>query len=133
RNRAQRAPLRPPRPPAPRPPFPLPLSPFPPPPRPAVAQSAAPPLQWAPCDDIPAVECAGIEVPVDHARPDGATFTLQLGRLPSTDPAQKRGSLLLIPGGPGPGIKIILVDYRPAPPRHQLAPHLHRVDLHPPR
>jgi pimeloyl-ACP methyl ester carboxylesterase len=78
----------------------------------AVAQSGAPPpLQWAPCDDIPAVECAGIEVPVDHARPDGATFTLRLGRLPNTDPAQKRGSLLIIPGGPGPGIKIILVDY----------------------
>src|SRR4029450_4837058 len=27
------------------------------------------------------------------------------------DPAQKRGSLLIIPGGPGPGIKIMLVDY----------------------
>ena len=77
----------------------------------AVAQSGAPPLQWAPCDDIPAVECAGIEVPVDHARPDGATFTLRLGRLPNTDLAQKRGSLLIIPGGPGPGIKNILVDY----------------------
>jgi pimeloyl-ACP methyl ester carboxylesterase len=76
-----------------------------------VAQSGAPPLQWAPCDDIPAVECAGIEVPVDHARPDGATFTLRLGRLPNTDLAQKRGSLLIIPGGPGPGIKNILVDY----------------------
>ena len=59
------------------------------------------------------MECADIEVPVDHARPDGVTFTLRLGRLPTTDPAQKRGSLLIIPGGPGPGIKITLVDYGP--------------------
>jgi hypothetical protein len=73
---------------------------------PVAAQPAPPPLQWAACDDIPGVECAAIEVPVDHARPDGVT-----GRLPTTDPAQKRGSLLIIPGGPGPGIRITLVDY----------------------
>jgi pimeloyl-ACP methyl ester carboxylesterase len=79
-----------------------------------VAQPGGPPLQGAPCDDIPDVECATIEVPVDHARPDGATFTLRLGRLPNTDPAQKRGLLLNIPGGPGPGIQLTLVDSGPA-------------------
>ena len=37
-------------------------------PRAAVAPSGAPPpLQWAPCADTPDAECAGIEVPVDHA------------------------------------------------------------------
>jgi pimeloyl-ACP methyl ester carboxylesterase len=60
------------------------------------------------------MECASIEVPVEQARPDGATFALRLGRLPNTDPARKRGSLLMIPGGPGLGIKILLVDYGPA-------------------
>ncbi|MGE0539067.1 MAG: alpha/beta fold hydrolase [Dehalococcoidia bacterium] len=79
--------------------------------------AAAPPqsaLQWAPCDDIPDVECATIEVPVDHANPDGPQIPLRLGRLPNTDPAQYRGTLLIIPGGPGPGIQIMLVDNGPA-------------------
>src|SRR5947207_1105963 len=63
---------------------------------PTVAQPA-PPLQWGPCDDIPGeMQCAGIQVPVDYARPGGATFTLRIGRLPNTDPARKRGSLLII-------------------------------------
>ena len=71
----------------------------------AVAHAGAPPpLQWAPCADTPDAECAGIEVPVDHARPDGTTFTLRLGRLPALDPAQRQGVLLFIPGGPGVGI-----------------------------
>jgi pimeloyl-ACP methyl ester carboxylesterase len=80
----------------------------------AVAQSGEPPLEWAPCDDIPGVECATIEVPVDHAVPDGPQFGLRIGRLPNTDPANKRGTLLLIPGGPGPGIQIMLVGNGPA-------------------
>lgn len=80
----------------------------------APAQPATP-LQWGPCDDIPGdMQCATIQVPVDYARPDGPRFGLRLGRLPATDPARKRGSLLIIPGGPGPGIKITLVDYGPA-------------------
>lgn len=79
----------------------------------AMAQAQAP-LQWGPCDDIPGdMQCAGIQVPVDYAHPDGATFTLRIGRLPSTDPAHRRGSLLIIPGGPGPGLKTMLVDYGP--------------------
>jgi pimeloyl-ACP methyl ester carboxylesterase len=79
----------------------------------AVAQPGAPPLQWMPCDDIPEAECATIEVPVDHARPDGPQIPLRLGRLPNTDPTQYRGSLLIIPGGPGPGIKGMIVDQGP--------------------
>src|SRR5207253_1799358 len=64
----------------------------------ALAQpSTQPPLQWAPCDDIPGeMQCAVIQVPVDYARPDGPQFGLRLGRLPTTDPARKRGSLLMI-------------------------------------
>jgi pimeloyl-ACP methyl ester carboxylesterase len=82
---------------------------------PRVAAQAAPPLQWAPCDDIPGdIQCAFIQAPVDYARPDGPQIPLRLGRLPNTDPAQKRGSLLIIPGGPGPGIQIMLVDNGPA-------------------
>jgi len=43
-------------------------------------------------------------VPVDYAKPDGAKFTLRLGRAPAVDPAKRKGVLLLLPGGPGPGI-----------------------------
>jgi pimeloyl-ACP methyl ester carboxylesterase len=79
----------------------------------AAAQAQAPaqpPLEWGPCADIPGeMQCAGIQVPVDYAHPDGATFTLRIGRLPGTDPARKRGSVLIIPGGPGPGIKDMLL------------------------
>jgi pimeloyl-ACP methyl ester carboxylesterase len=89
----------------------------------AVAQAQAPaqpPLQWGPCDDIPGdMQCAGLQVPVDYAHPDGPMFTLRIGRLPSTDPARERGSLLIIPGGPGPGIKITLVDDGPDPELRQ--------------
>jgi pimeloyl-ACP methyl ester carboxylesterase len=61
-------------------------------------------LRWSACTDIADAECAGIDVPVDFARPDGPRFTLRLGRLPALDPAQRQGVLLFIPGGPGVGI-----------------------------
>ena len=80
----------------------------------AVAAQPASPPQWVPCEDISGVECASIEVPVDHARPDGPRFRLRLGRLPAFDQVRKRGTLLIIPGGPGPGIQIMLVDNGPA-------------------
>src|SRR5262249_2321766 len=70
----------------------------------AVAQMRAPqPLTWTPCDDVADAECAFIKVPVDHARPYGATFALRLGRLPALDPALRHGVLLFTPGGPGVG------------------------------
>jgi hypothetical protein len=33
-----------------------------------------------------------------------APSTLRLGRAPAVDPAKRKGVLLLLPGGPGPGI-----------------------------
>jgi pimeloyl-ACP methyl ester carboxylesterase len=65
---------------------------------------ASPQLNWSACRDVPRTECAGLEVPVDPARPAGAQFTLRLGRVPATDPAHSKGVLLFIPGGPGVGI-----------------------------
>jgi pimeloyl-ACP methyl ester carboxylesterase len=65
---------------------------------------SSPELRWSACHDVPHVECAGLEVPVDPARPDAAQFTIRLGRVPATDPARKKGVLLFIPGGPGVGI-----------------------------
>jgi pimeloyl-ACP methyl ester carboxylesterase len=72
------------------------------------ASSSRQPLQWAACPDIPDMECSGLDVPVDPARPDGLRFTLRLGRLPVLDPRQRKGALLFIPGGPGAGIAKII-------------------------
>jgi len=71
---------------------------------PALAQTAQPALNWAPCGDVPDTECAGLQVPVDYDNPDGAKFTLRLGRAPAVDPAKRKGVLLIPPGGPGGGI-----------------------------
>ncbi len=70
----------------------------------AVAATANNELKWEPCDDVPDAECAFIEAPIDPAQPDGAQFSLRIARLPALDPSQSKGSLLLIPGGPGVGI-----------------------------
>jgi pimeloyl-ACP methyl ester carboxylesterase len=66
--------------------------------------SPAPPLVWAPCKDVPDTECAGLQVPVDPAHPEGTKLTLRIARVLASDSANKRGVLIFIPGGPGVGI-----------------------------
>jgi len=68
------------------------------------ASPVASSLDWGPCDDVPDAECAGLEVPIDPAQPDGSQLTLRIARLPALDPDRSQGSVLLIPGGPGVGI-----------------------------
>ncbi|MBV7694153.1 alpha/beta hydrolase [Streptomyces sp. TRM70350] len=69
------------------------------------AQASAPPaatLTWKKCGtaDYPTLQCASLQVPLDHANPDGPKITLALSRVPHT--AQKyQGPLLVNPGGPG--------------------------------
>jgi pimeloyl-ACP methyl ester carboxylesterase len=68
----------------------------------ATAQQAAhTELKWSACSDVQGAECAGLAVPVDPARPAGEHLTLRLARKSAIDPAQKKGVLLIIPGGPG--------------------------------
>jgi pimeloyl-ACP methyl ester carboxylesterase len=68
----------------------------------AMAQSASQPqLRWSACSDVQNAECAGLEVPVDPSRPAGDHFALRLGRRLAADPTQRKGVLLIIPGGPG--------------------------------
>jgi pimeloyl-ACP methyl ester carboxylesterase len=69
-----------------------------------LGQATKPELKWVPCKNVPNTQCVFIKVPVDHARPDGATIDLRLGRVPAAESVQKRGVLLLIPGGPGVGL-----------------------------
>ncbi|WP_128434216.1 alpha/beta hydrolase [Streptomyces cyaneus] len=60
------------------------------------------PLTWKKCGTkkYPTLQCASLEVPLDHSRPRGRQITLALSRIPHT--AKKyQGPLLVNPGGPG--------------------------------
>lgn len=90
-------------------------------PAPAAGQSTPAPastLAWGPCPaaaaatPVPAtatsapaeaarLECATLAVPLDYADPDGAQITIGMNRLPARDPANRIGSLIFNPGGPG--------------------------------
>ncbi|MFI6204996.1 alpha/beta hydrolase [Streptomyces sp. NPDC051041] len=66
--------------------------------------AAAPPLSWGACEGSgldPRQRCATVEVPLDHAHPDGRTVGIAVSRIPAENPGARRGALLLIPGGPG--------------------------------
>lgn len=64
-------------------------------------------LDWALCpDDLPAtarsvLECTTVPVPLDHDQPDGTQIEVMISRLASPSPEERRGVLLLNPGGPG--------------------------------
>ncbi|MER7775638.1 alpha/beta hydrolase [Streptomyces sp. NPDC096191] len=68
----------------------------------APAAASAAKLQWKKCatEDYPTLQCASLEVPLDHARPRGRQITLALSRVPHTA-ARYQGPLLVNPGGPG--------------------------------
>lgn len=75
---------------------------------PAVAQpgtdGASPRLTWRPCaqPDGPATqECAELPVPLDYARPAGRQLTVAVSRIRSDRPEARRGTLVVLPGGPG--------------------------------
>jgi pimeloyl-ACP methyl ester carboxylesterase len=71
------------------------------------------PLSWGDCepyatssDDRTAyqaagLQCARLRVPLDYANPKGSTITLGIMRVRATDRADRIGSLLTNPGGPG--------------------------------
>ena len=79
----------------------------------ASAQTPVAGLVWTPCPPEMAgsatpealsaagLECAMLRVPLDYADPDGEQITIGLNRLPARDPAQRIGSLIFNPGGPG--------------------------------
>ncbi|MEU6017873.1 alpha/beta hydrolase [Streptomyces sp. NPDC047515] len=66
--------------------------------------ASAPALSWRSCaqDGGPAAqECAELPVPLDYRAPDGPQLTLAVTRLRSDRPSARRGTLLVIAGGPG--------------------------------
>ena len=74
----------------------------------AGGKTAAPPLAWGGCDGDghdARQECATLDVPLDYRDPDGKRITLAVSRIRGERPDARRGTLLLVPGGPGePGL-----------------------------
>jgi pimeloyl-ACP methyl ester carboxylesterase len=80
---------------------------------PATPAAAEPGVVWGPCPDVgaplPGLECTTVTVPLDYRHPHGEQLQVAVSRLPSTDPAKRRGVLLTNPGGPGgPGLTLPL-------------------------
>ncbi|UOX85883.1 alpha/beta hydrolase [Amycolatopsis sp. FBCC-B4732] len=72
------------------------------------AASAAPnTLSWGPCPagafPTPDLQCTTMKVPLDYGDPGGKAIDVAVSRLPSKNPAKRRGVLLTNPGGPGGG------------------------------
>ncbi|MGB7818847.1 MAG: alpha/beta hydrolase [Ornithinibacter sp.] len=70
----------------------------PPPGAAALARFYAQPLAWSDCGDA---ECAWMEVPMDYDDPSGETVEIAVLRVPAKRPADRIGSLVVNPGGPG--------------------------------
>lgn len=56
-------------------------------------------LGWTDCSG--GFQCATLQVPLDYAHPDAGTIGIAINRKPATVPANRIGSLLINPGGPG--------------------------------
>jgi pimeloyl-ACP methyl ester carboxylesterase len=66
------------------------------------AAPAKPTIAWSKCyAQLGPFQCGTVQVPLDYDRPQGATISIAVVRLPATDPARRIGSLFLNPGGPG--------------------------------
>lgn len=74
---------------------------------PAVAARATLPavrdavLAWSPCKQDATAQCATLQVPVDWSDPYGAKVGLAVARRPASAPAERIGTLIVNPGGPG--------------------------------
>ncbi|GAB3746460.1 alpha/beta hydrolase [Microlunatus parietis] len=62
-------------------------------------------LEWVDCAD--GLQCATMPAPLDWRHPDGPSTPIELGRLPALDQAAKRGTLLVVTGGPAPTLPVL--------------------------
>ena len=56
-------------------------------------------LTWTDCGG--SFQCTTVQVPLDYAHPDSGSIGIAISRKPATGPAQRIGSVLTNPGGPG--------------------------------
>ena len=92
----------------------------------ADAIASARSIPWHGCGPElpPSLQCGELAVPLDYARPGGATTKLGFARLPAQDRARRVGSLIINPGGPGAGgSSFVAIE---ALGRHLWHPALHR-------
>jgi pimeloyl-ACP methyl ester carboxylesterase len=63
------------------------------------------PIEWKACDGSTSseVECGSIEVPFDYADPEQGSFVLYVKKHNAANPADRIGSMMVNPGGPGFG------------------------------
>ena len=63
------------------------------------------PIVWSACDGSTntEVECGNIEVPFDYADPEQGSFVLYVKKHNAANPADRIGSMMVNPGGPGFG------------------------------
>ncbi|WP_299056800.1 alpha/beta hydrolase [uncultured Nocardioides sp.] len=68
-------------------------------------------VEWEECPTGAGLECATMTVPLDYAEPEGETLDLALLRNPADEGADRVGSLVVNPGGPGaPGTQYAAVS-----------------------
>ncbi len=74
------------------------------------SSKALPIVEWTACEQdleaaFPALrsrlQCARMEVPIDHHTPGTGTLTLDVLRIRAASPGARRGNLFINPGGPG--------------------------------
>jgi pimeloyl-ACP methyl ester carboxylesterase len=63
------------------------------------------PIEWKACDGSTSakVECGNIEVPFDYSDPEQGSFVLNIRKHNAASPADRIGSMMVNPGGPGFG------------------------------
>ncbi|MER6797429.1 alpha/beta fold hydrolase, partial [Amycolatopsis mediterranei] len=65
-------------------------------------------LQWGPCPTgAPAPqECTTLRVPLDYRSPHGRTISVEVSRIRATDPAKRKGVLMVNGGGPSASLDV---------------------------
>ncbi|MFC5187953.1 alpha/beta hydrolase [Actinomadura harenae] len=70
-------------------------------------------IDWHPCPQDTTADCGTLTLPIDWARPQGASFGLAVARRKATDPSARIGSLVTDWGGPGiSGVDAVVGRYK---------------------
>jgi hypothetical protein len=67
-------------------------------------------IAWSACEKSPQTQCGTFKVPLDWAKPSGATISLAIARQPAKDPQHRVGTLTCIdPASQGADCGLMLV------------------------
>ena len=68
-------------------------------PTPSSSSATTGSVKWTDCGG--GFQCGTVQVPLDYSHPDAGTIGIAINRAPATDHANRIGSVLINPGGPG--------------------------------